>query len=225
MTLFRDRADGGGALAAHLRAHADRRDAVVLGLARGGVPVAHQVAARLSLPLDVLLVRKLGVPGREELAMGAIASGGIRVVHAEVIDAFSLTREVIEEVTGRERRELLRRERLYRRGRPAAEVAGRTAIVVDDGLATGSTMRAAIAALRARDVAGIVAAAPVAAADTAARLAAEVDAVVCVATPEPFVAVGAWYDDFTQTTDDEVRRLLAEAPRASTMGGAGFEPA
>lgn len=225
MTLFRDRADGGRALAAHLRAHADRRDAVVLGLARGGVPVAHQVAARLSLPLDVLLVRKLGVPGREELAMGAIASGGIRVVHAEVIDAFSLTREVIEEVTGRERRELLRRERLYRRGRPAAEVAGRTAIVVDDGLATGSTMRAAIAALRARDVAGIVAAAPVAAADTAARLAAEVDAVVCVATPEPFGAVGAWYDDFTQTTDDEVRRLLAQAPRASTMGGAGFEPA
>ena len=222
---FHDRADAGRALAARLKGHAPRSDAIVLGLARGGVPVAHQVASGLGLPLDVLLVRKLGVPGHEELAMGAIASGGIRVIHAEVVRAYSFPPGVIEEVTARERAELLRREDLYRRGGPAAEVAGKTAIVVDDGLATGSTMRAAVAALRARGVAAIVAAAPVAAADTAARLAPEVDAVVCVATPEPFGSVGAWYEDFTQTTDDEVRRLLAQAPRSSTMGGAGFEPA
>ncbi len=212
MNPFRDRADAGRALAAQLIPNAVYGDSVVLGLARGGVPVAHEVASALGLPLDVLLVRKLGVPGHEELAMGAIASGGIRVLNTAVVEALSVPPEVIEDVTAGESRELIRRELAYRDGRPAAPVVGRTAIVVDDGLATGSSMRAAVAGLRARGVAGIVAAVPVAAAGTAARLRAEVDAVVCVKTPEPFGAVSAWYEDFTQTTDEQVQRLLHQAP-------------
>jgi predicted phosphoribosyltransferase len=211
MRRFRDRAEGGRELAEHLRAYAERPDAIVLGLARGGVPVAYEVASALDLPLDVFLVRKLGVPGHEELAMGAIASGGVRVMNAEVTGALELPAEAIEEATERERRELDRRERSYREGRAPAAVEGRTVLLVDDGLATGSSMRAAVRALRERDAARIVVAVPVAPAEACAVLEAEADAVVCARRPAHFRAVGVWYDDFEQTTDDDVRALLARS--------------
>jgi predicted phosphoribosyltransferase len=208
---FQDRADAGRVLATHLADYADRPDVIVLALPRGGVPVGYEVARALRAPLDVFLVRKLGVPGHEELAMGALASGGVRVVNQDVVRALGIPEDVLAEVAAEEAQELRRREDLYRGDRPAPDVAGRTVILVDDGLATGSTMRAAVAALRRLGPARIIVAAPVAAADTCAELAQLADDAVCALTPEPFLAVGMWYEDFTQTTDEEVRELLERA--------------
>jgi len=207
--LFRDRTHAGQVLAEKLQEYAGRPDVLVLGLPRGGVPVAYEVARALRAPLDVFIVRKLGAPGQPELAIGAIASGGVRVLNPEIIRVLGISEREIEELTARERLEIEHRERLYRGDRPPLEVAGRTIILVDDGLATGSTMRAAAAALRRGGPAKIVVAVPVAAQATCEVLAAEVEQVICTTTPEPFFAVGQWYDQFTQTTDEEVRELLA----------------
>jgi predicted phosphoribosyltransferase len=209
--IYPDRREAGRELAARLAAYANRPDLLVLALPRGGVPVAYEVAEALGAPLDVFLVRKLGVPGYEELAMGAIASGGVRVVNDVVVQSVGVSEAEIDAAAAREQRELARREATYRGGRPPVDVEGRTVILVDDGLATGSTMRAAVAALRARRPARLVVAVPVGSSDTCRDLDAEADDVVCARTPEPFFAVGAWYDDFSQTTDDEVRELLERA--------------
>ena len=206
---FRDRTDGGRQLAAKLAEYGGRSDVVVLGLPRGGVPVAKEVATRLKAPLDVFLVRKLGVPGHPELAMGAIAEGGVEVLSEDLIQDLRIPPELVQEVAIRERVELERRDVLYRGGRKAPVVRGRTVILVDDGLATGSSMQAAVLALRQHAPARIVVAVPVGASDSCDRLRRVADQVVCVSTPEPFNAVGQWYDEFSQTTDDEVRRLLA----------------
>lgn len=211
MALFADRADAGRQLAAHLGHHRDRDDVVVLGLPRGGVPVAYEVARSLQAPLDVFVVRKLGAPGREELAMGAIASGGARVLNRRVVDAYGVSEEDVEKVADREATELARREQAYRGGHPPLSIEGRTVILVDDGLATGASMRAAVAALREHGAGWIVAAVPVSSAQTCAQFEYCVDEMVCAHTPEPFFAVGLWYEDFAATTDDEVRRLLKEA--------------
>jgi predicted phosphoribosyltransferase len=192
-----------------LAAYADRPDVLVLALPRGGVPVGYEVARALGAPLDVFLVRKLGVPGYEELAMGAVASGGVRVLNDEIVRGLGISEHGIDVAVAREMEELARRERLYRGDRPPPDVAGRTVILVDDGLATGATMRAAVAALREQQPTRIVVAVPTASPDTCEVLKAEADDVVCAITPEPFFAVGHWYEDFTQTTDDEVRELLA----------------
>jgi predicted phosphoribosyltransferase len=210
---FQNRTEAGRMLALKLRDYAHRPEVIVLALPRGGVPVAFEVAETLEAPLDIFLVRKLGLPGHEELAMGAIASGGVRVLNQEVVSQFRIPDAVIEEVTVREREELERRERLYRGTRLAHSLFGRTVILIDDGLATGSTMRAAISALRLQKPSRIVVAVPVAAAPTCDEFKYEADEVVCVFTPEPFFAVGLWYEDFTQTTDDEVRDLLERAAR------------
>jgi putative phosphoribosyl transferase len=207
---FADRTDAGRQLASKLVEYAGP-DVVVLGLPRGGVPVAYEVAVALRAPLDVFLVRKLGVPGHEELAMGAIASGGVRVINWSVIGELAIPREVFDTVAAREQLELERREWLYRDRRPPLEVLNKSVIVVDDGLATGSSMRAAVAALRQREPSRITVGVPVAAPVTCTALRYEVDAVVCVLTPEPFHGVGAWYADFRQTTDDEVRALLGRS--------------
>jgi predicted phosphoribosyltransferase len=211
---FLDRRDAGQALASRLTPYAGRPGVVVLALPRGGVPVAFEVARALGAPLDVLLVRKLGAPGHEELAMGAIASGGARVLNDDLVKRLQVTPAALAEVTAREERELRRREAAYRGQRPRPDIAGRIVILVDDGLATGASMRAAVAALRAERPARVVIAVPVAAADTCDELRREVDELVCAATPEPFLSVGAWYQDFDQTSDEEVRRLLAEAAEA-----------
>jgi predicted phosphoribosyltransferase len=207
--IFLDRHDAGRRLAAELSHYADQNDLLVLALPRGGVPVAYEVARALHAPLDVFMVRKLGVPGYEELAMGAIATGGLRVLDEDLVRMLDLPREVIERVTAAETRELERREREYRGDRPPLDVRGRTVILIDDGLATGSTMRAAIAALKKEGAKRIVVAVPVAPPETCEALKAQVDDVVCAVTPEPFRAVGLWYRDFSQTTDEEVRDLLA----------------
>jgi predicted phosphoribosyltransferase len=219
--LFRDRADAGRQLLGRLGAYRGRADVIVLGLPRGGIPVAYEVARGLGAPLDVFLVRKLGVPGQEELAMGAIATGGVRVVNRDVVDALRIGEDVLDRVAAEEARELARREVQYRGDRPEPELRGRTAILVDDGLATGSSMRAAVAAALAQGPARVVVAVPVAAPSTCEELRREVDEIVCVATPEPFMAVGRFYDDFSQTTDDEVRSLLAAAREPAQAGGAG----
>lgn len=211
---FRDRMEGGRLLAQRLTQYANREDAIVLALPRGGVPVGFEVARALHAPLDVFVVRKLGVPGHEELAMGAIASGGVLVLEPEVVEQLAIPSYVISEVAAREQRELLRREREYRDDRPEPDLRGRTAILVDDGLATGSTMRAAVKALRKRQPAKIVVAVPVAAPSSCAELAPEVDEIVCARAPEDFRAVGEWYEEFGQTTDEEVRELLQAALRA-----------
>ena len=211
--LFHDRADAGRQLLSRLGLYAGRGDVLVLGLPRGGIPIAYEVARGLGAPLDVFVVRKLGVPGQEELAMGAIATGGVRVVNHDVVDALAIPPAAIDRVAAEEGRELERRQRSYRDGRPEPVVAGRTVILVDDGLATGSTMRAAVAALRQLAPARVVVAVPVAARSTCDELRGEVDDVVCLATPEPFMAVGRFYDDFSQTTDEEVRELLAARAR------------
>jgi predicted phosphoribosyltransferase len=214
--LFHNRTHAGRVLAGRLKAYAGRTDVLVLALPRGGMPVAYEVARALDAPLDVFLVRKLGLPGQEELAMGAIASGGVRVLNEETVNALGVPDYVIDEVAERERDELERRQRAYRDDLPLPDVRGRTVILVDDGLATGSTMRAAVAALRQLGPARIVVAVPVASADTCAELGREVDDVICVRTPEPFYAVGFWYGDFRETTDDEVRDLLARAAAPHT---------
>jgi predicted phosphoribosyltransferase len=211
---FRDRHDAGRLLAAKLAPYANRSDVLVLALPRGGVPVAYEVARALGAPLDVFVVRKLGVPGQEELAMGAVATGGVRVLNPEAVRGLRIPASVIDAVTEQELQELARRERLYRGDRPPPDVRGRTVILVDDGLATGATMHAAIQALRQREPAHIVVAVPIAAPETCETLRAEVDDVVCAVTPEPFHAVGLWYEDFSQTTDEEVRDLLARSREA-----------
>lgn len=206
---FRDRAEAGELLAARLSGLADRDDVVVLGLPRGGVPVGYEVARALRVAFDVFVVRKLGVPGHEELAMGAIASGGVRLVNHDVVDALGIPETVIDQVSQREQVELERREHLYRGRRPMIPLGNKTVVLVDDGLATGSTMRAAVTAVGQRQPARIVVAVPVGATSTCHELGSEADEVVCLRSPEPFVAVGLWYRDFTPTSDDEVRTLLA----------------
>jgi putative phosphoribosyl transferase len=205
---YRDRIDAGQQLASLLTPYANRDDVVVLALPRGGVPVAREVSRALGVPFDVYVVRKLGVPGHEELAMGAIATGGVRQVNRDVVDALGIPANVIDAVAAREQRELERREREYRGDRMPLPLANRTVILVDDGLATGSTMRAAVMAVRQQHPARVIVAVPVGAASTCADLATEADDVVCVRMPDPFVAVGLWYRDFTPTTDHEVRTLL-----------------
>jgi len=209
--LFRDRRAAGRLLATKLARYAERPDVVVLALPRGGVPVAYEVAQALDTPLDVFVVRKLGLPGHEELAMGAVATGGVRVLNEPIVRGLSIPDEVIEAVAAREQAELARRERLYRGDRPPLDVRGRTVILVDDGLATGATMQAAIQALRQLHPARIVVAVPTAALETCDALRAKADDVVCAVTPDPFYAVGLWYEDFSQTSDDEVRELLARS--------------
>jgi predicted phosphoribosyltransferase len=210
--LFRDRVDAGRQLAARLTDFAGRPDVVVLGLPRGGIPVAHEVATLLDVALDVFLVRKLGVPGQSELAMGAIASGGIEVLNRALIRELGISDALVAQVAVRERLELERRDALYRAGRAALSIEGRTVLLVDDGLATGSTMEAGIVALRQFSPARVVVAVPVGARETCERLRSIADQVVCVSTPAPFEAVGAWYLEFSQTTDEEVIQLLRRSP-------------
>jgi putative phosphoribosyl transferase len=212
-TQFCDRTEAGQFLAESLTGYANREDVVVLALPRGGVPVAAEVAERLNAPLDVFVVRKLGLPSHPELAMGAIASGGARVFNGEVVNALRIPDEVIDAVSAEELIELQRRERAYRSGLPPLEVEGRTVIVVDDGVATGSTMLAAISALRQLNAARIVVAAPVIAASSYREIQRKADEVAAVMIPERFYAVGQWYEDFSQTSDEEVRDLLAEVAR------------
>lgn len=207
---FRDRREAGQLLATKLTAYANRPDVLVLALPRGGVPVAYEVARALGAPMDIFLVRKLGVPGYEELAMGAIATGGVRVLNDELVGGLRIPDYIIDEVAAWEQQELERRERLYRGDRRAPDVRGRTVILVDDGLATGATMQAAVKALRLQQPARIVVAVPTAAPETCTQLKAVADDVICAITPEPFHAVGLWYEDFSQTTDEEVRDLLAQ---------------
>ncbi len=208
---FLDRHDAGRQLAERLKAHRRWEDPVVLGLPRGGVPVAYEVALGLDAPLDVFLVRKLGVPGHEELAMGAIASGGVRVLNEDVIAAGDIPQVAIELVSRAEDQELQRRERAYRGDRAPVPLAGRSVIVVDDGIATGASMRAAVAALRQQHPSRLAIGVPVGAVPACMELGALVDDIVCVRTPEPFAAVGIWYRDFREVSDDEVRTLLARA--------------
>lgn len=209
--LFRDRAEAGQILAAKLKQYARRPDVIILALPRGGVPVAYQVATMLDLPLDIFLVRKLGVPGQEELAMGAIASGSIRVLNEDIIRALHIPQSVIDAIAAKEQRELERREKFYRQDAPPIDVTNKTVILIDDGLATGATMRAAAAALKQQNAKRIVVAVPVAAESTCQELETEVDEAVCALTPEPFYGVGYWYDDFSQTTDEEVIDLLKKS--------------
>jgi putative phosphoribosyl transferase len=209
---FINRSDAGRQLAAVLaQRYAARGDLLVLGLPRGGVPVAFEIAMALDSPLDVFIVRKLGLPGHEEFGIGAIASGGVRVVDDTVLRAYGVDAEILDQITERERRELERREHLYRDDRPFPSIVNRVVILVDDGLATGSTMRAAVAALRAEGPREIVLAVPVGARETCAAMTDLADDVVCLSTPEPFYAVGLWYEDFEQTEDEEVHALLERA--------------
>jgi predicted phosphoribosyltransferase len=219
---FADRRAGGRELAERLSQYAGREDVVVLGLPRGGIPVADEVARALGAPLDVFVVRKLAVPGHEELAFGAIASGGVQVLNDEVITGASIGRAEVDAVREREPRELERRERLYRGDCHPLDATGKTAIVVDDGLATGATMRAAVMALRERGAASIVVAVPTASPETCAAIGEAADDIICARTPEPFMAVGPWYRDSAPTTDDEVRWLLERA-QASTAGAGGYD--
>lgn len=220
-TPFRDRCEAGRLLSFRLDAYAGRPDVLVLALPRGGVPVASEVARALDAPLDVCVVRKLGVPGHEELAMGAIASGRAWVLNDDVIRALNIPGQLIKEVAERELQELKRRERAYRGDRPALDVLGRIVILVDDGIATGSTMRAAVAALRRLGPARLIVAVPTASPSTCAEFGHEVDECICAITPDPFYAVGIWYEDFSQTTDDEVRDLLERAADGTMAPAAG----
>jgi predicted phosphoribosyltransferase len=234
--LFRDRLEAGRRLAERLSDYAGKPDVVVLALPRGGVPVAAEVARALDAPLDIFLVRKLGLPGQEELAMGAIASGGSQVLNTSLLRRLHVPPETVDAVAMQERRELDRRERAYRGAHAPPSVRGRTVILVDDGLATGASMHAAVAALRAQEPARIVVAVPVGAPSTCEDLRRLADDVVCAETPEPFAAVGQWYDDFSQTSDEEVRQLLeasrsparsrprprADAPRGTRKGAFHF---
>lgn len=209
--IFRDRAEAGRQLAARLTRYADRTHVLVLALPRGGVPVAYEVAKELNAPLDVFLVRKLGVPGHEELAMGAIASGGVRVLNEDIVNYLKIPDEVIDAIAAVEQRELERRKRAYRDDRPPPDVKDHIVILIDDGLATGSTMRAAAASLRLQKPGRIVVAVPVSSPETCDEFRSEVDEIVCAFTPEHFQGVGLWYEDFSQTSDEEVRELLMRA--------------
>ena len=213
MTIYQDRLDAGQRLPDALAGYGGRDDVLVLGLPRGGVPVAAVVARALDAPLDVMIVRKLGAPWQPELAMGAIASGNVRLLNEHVVRLLGVDHETIDEVAETESRELVRRERAYRGDRPPFDAAGKQVILVDDGMATGATMRAAVAAVRQMAPASVIVAVPTAAADTCELLRAEADRVVCLDTPEPFMAVGCWYRNFDQTSDAEVRELLAQFAR------------
>ena len=213
---FINRTEAGRLLAQKLEKYANCNDVIVLGLPRGGVPVAYEVGKRLDAPLDVFIVRKLGVPGFEELAAGAIASGGVRVLNEDVVRAIPYATEAIEAVTARETAELQRREQIYREGRPPPELRDKIAILVDDGLATGATMRAAVKALRQHDAAKIVVAVPVGPPDTCQELSQQADETICLSTPPFFQAVGQYYEDFSQTSDDDVRELLTKAAQESS---------
>jgi len=214
MTGFKNRSDAGKRLAAKLQGYANRPNTVVLGLPRGGIPVAFEVATKFGLPLDVFVVRKLGVPGHEEFAMGAIASGGIRVLNEDAIRSLNIPREMIESVAEKEGEELRRREQLYRGNHPVFDVRDQTVILVDDGLATGATMRAAVQALRKQKPLSIIVAVPAAAPEACEELGEEADEIICAITPDPFFSVGSWYVDFSQTTDEEVNQLLSIAHKA-----------
>lgn len=207
---FRDRRHAGRVLAEYLHEYADRNDVIVLALPRGGVPVAYEVATALHLPLDVVVVRKLGVPGYPELAMGAIASGGVQVLNDDVVSQLPDAEQWIARVANEERKELERRELFYRDARPRPDLRGKTVILIDDGLATGATMRAAARALKQQGVAHLVLAVPVASPETCDEFRGEVDHIVCAFTPGSFAGVGQFYEDFSQTSDDEVRALLAQ---------------
>ncbi len=211
-TRFRDRTHAGKVLADQLTTYTNQLNTLILGLPRGGVPVAYEVAKALNLPLDICLVRKLGVPGHQELAMGAIASDGVRVLNHSVIDFRAISDHALEHVAARELRELQRRERAYRGSRPRPQIRGRNVIVIDDGLATGATMKAALGVLRSHQPRQIVVAVPVAPRPTCQKLTADGYQVICSVTPEPFYAIGGWYENFTQTTDEQVRTLLAQQP-------------
>jgi putative phosphoribosyl transferase len=210
---FRDRIQAGRRLSKKLAFYADSSDVIILALPRGGVPVGYEVAKALHAPLDVFVVRKLGAPGQEELAMGAIATGGVRVINEEVVRLLHIQQGAIDSVAAKETQELLRRNRLYRGTRPPPDVKDRTIILVDDGLATGSTMRAAVAALRQQEPKRIVVAVPVAAGQTCHELSAEVDELICCFEPDPFYSVGFWYEDFSQASDDSIRELIDRAAR------------
>jgi putative phosphoribosyl transferase len=211
LTQFHDRKEAGKLLAAQLIAYANKQDVIVLALPRGGVPVGFEIAQALHVPLDVIVVRKLGVPGQEELAMGAIATGGIRIMNKDVVQFLDISDEVIDGITVQELQELERREHLYRGERPAYDISGRTVILVDDGVATGATMHAAVAAIKQRQPSRVIIAVPTAAPSTCDEFATEVDELVCIIRPEPFIAVGYWYRQFSQTSDEEVRGLLEQA--------------
>lgn len=212
MTMrFQNRTEAGQLLAEKLAAYANRPDVLVLGLPRGGVPVAFEVAKALNVPLDICLVRKLGVPEQPELAMGAIATGGVMVLNDNAIQWQGISKEAIDTVAATEQQELERRDRIYRGDRPIPDVSQRTIILIDDGIATGSTLRAAIATLRQQQAECIVVAVPVAPSSTCNELKAEVDKVVCLITPESLCSISLWYEDFSQTTDEEVCNLLAQA--------------
>ena len=210
---FRNRAEAGQVLARRLQQYKNQPDMLVLGLPRGGVPVAYEVARELNAPLDVFIVRKLGVPGHEELGMGAIATGGVRILHEGIIREFGISQELIDSVSEREQAELDRRNRLYRGDRPAPAIKDRTVVIVDDGLATGSTMKAAIQAVRQQAPRRLIVAVPTAPAETCEQVKESADEVVCAITPDPFLAVGGSYADFSQTTDEEVRDLIASAAK------------
>lgn len=218
---FQNRTEAGQQLAIRLKAYTDRPEVIVLGLPRGGVPVAYEVAKALHSPLDICLVRKLGVPGHKELAMGAIASGGVRILNYDVISWLGITGKTIDEVAARELKELQRRDRTYRGNRPQLDVRNRIVILVDDGIATGSTMQAAISLLKPQNPSYLVVAVPVAPPETCKALRTVVDDVVCLITPETFYAIGLWYEDFSQTTDEEVHELLATStPKHHAIPGA-----
>lgn len=211
MTRLKNRREAGRLLARKMEGRSDLSNAIVLALPRGGVPVGFEIAKALTIPLDIFIVRKLGVPGQEELALGAIATGGVRVINDEVVRSFDIPEVLIQTIASRESRELEHREQLYRQGRPPAEVSGLTVIVTDDGLATGATMRAAVRALRALGAARIIVAVPVAPLDTYEKLRKVADEVVCLMTPSLFFAIGEWYEDFSQVSDEEVGETLHEA--------------
>lgn len=212
-TPYRNRENAGQDLAKRLKTYVNGPDGVVLALPRGGINVAFEVAKALNLPLDVVVVRKLGVPDQPELAMGAIASGGVRVLNQQLMRQAQISNERIESVAQQEVKELMRQERLYRNGRPPVDLEHKTVILIDDGLATGATMRAAITAIREQKPQQIIIAVPVATPSMCQELESEVDEIICLKTPEPFISVGTWYDDFSQTTDEEVIQLLSRAKK------------